>query len=515
MTTNRIGGPRLAAVHAGLALLLALALGSAAAQQAASNAGAAKAAREDLTLDLAHVMAPWTGDLDQMVQRHIVRVLVVPSKTFYFQDGGRQRGVTYEMFRLIEDQLDRELVKSGKLSRKHVKVRFVFVPVRRDQLLPALVAGKGDIAAANLTITGQREAQVDFATPIARDVHEVVVTGPASPALATLDDLSGKEVFVRKSSSYHDSLLALNDRLVAAGRAPVRLKEAPAQLEDEDLLEMLNAGLVGLVVVDRHKADLWARVLPRIKVRAELALRTDGQIAWAVREGSPQLKAFLDRMAVSVTQGSLARDRAAIVTRYLKSTRFVRNAAGESERRRFLALMEFFRKYGDRYDVDWLMMAAQGYQESALNQDARSPVGAIGVMQVMPATGKDMNVGDITLTEPNIHAGVKYMRFVIDNFFAAEPMEPIDRTLFAFASYNAGPGRVASLRKEAARRGLDANVWFQNVEYVAAEKIGRETVTYVSNIYKYYIAYKLMQEAQQERELILKEMRSGGLAPGR
>jgi membrane-bound lytic murein transglycosylase MltF len=140
--------------------------------------------------------------------------------------------------------------------------------------------------------------------------------------------------------------------------------------------------------------------------------------------------------------------------------------------------------YSDKYDVDWLLMAAQGYQESQLNQAARSPVGAIGVMQVMPQTGTELKVGDITEAEANIHAGVKYMRWMIDHYYENDPMTKLDKALFAFA----------------AKRGLDANVWFHNVEYVAAEKIGAETVTYVSNIYKYSIAYKLIMEAKAERE---------------
>jgi membrane-bound lytic murein transglycosylase MltF len=144
-------------------------------------------------------------------------------------------------------------------------------------------------------------------------------------------------------------------------------------------------------------------------------------------------------------------------------------------------------------------MAAQGYQESALNHEARSPVGAIGVMQVMPPTGKELNVGDITQLEPNIHAGVKYMRWMIDTYFKDEPMTPLDKGLFAFASYNAGPGRIRQLRREAEKRGLDPNVWLGNVELIASERIGRETVTYVSNIYKYYVAYKLVMEENQRR----------------
>ena len=250
---------------------------------------------------------------------------------------------------------------------------------------------------------------------------------------------------------------------------------------------MVNAGLIPFIVVDKHKADFWKQVFPKIQVHDGIALRTGGNIAWAIRKGNPQLKAALDdflaRHGKQTTTGNM------ILTRYLKSAKYVKDAASEAERKKFVALIKYFQKYGDKYDVDWLLMAAQGYQESQLNQAARSKVGAIGVMQVMPATGKELGVGDINNVESNIHAGVKYVRWMIDQYYGNEPMTQLDKALFAFASYNAGAGRISQLRKEAAKRGLDPNVWFHNVEHVAAAKIGMETVTYVSNIYKYYITY--------------------------
>jgi membrane-bound lytic murein transglycosylase MltF len=178
----------------------------------------------------------------------------------------------------------------------------------------------------------------------------------------------------------------------------------------------------------------------------------------------------------------------------------VKNAATAEEMKKFDRTIDFFKEYGDKYDMDYLLMAAQGYQESQLNQGAKSRVGAVGVMQLMPATGKDMKVGDISQLEPNINGGVKYMRFMVDQYFANEPMDKLNKGLFAFAAYNCGAGRVAGLRREAAKRGLDPNKWFNNVEIVASEKIGRETVTYVSNIYKYYVAYKLATESEAEKK---------------
>jgi len=483
------------------ALFLCLAAASASAQQAPSQTPP----REELTINPEEVMKPWKGDLDGMIERGVIRVLAVYSKTFYFADKGVQRGVTHDYFRQFEDDLNKKLAQQGKLKGKHLKVRVFFIPVARDELLPALVAGKGDIAAANLTVTAERQKLVDFSMPAFRNVSEVVVSGPASPVVKSVDDLSGKEVFVRKSSSYYESLVALNQRLAAQKKSGITIKPAPEALEDEDLIEMLNAGLIPLIIVDKHKADFWKQVFPKITVHDGVAVRTGGDIAMAMRKNSPQLKAAADDFVTRHGQGTMIGNT--ILMRYLKNAKYVKDAASEAERKKFLALVDYFKKYGDQYDVDWLLMAAQGYQESQLNQKVRSPVGAIGVMQIMPATGKDLKVGDISKLEPNIHGGIKYMRWMIDNYYGKEPMTKLDKALFAFASYNAGAGRISGLRKEAAKRGLNPNVWFHNVEYVAAEKIGAETVTYVSNIYKYYIAYSLLIESREKRKAAAEELK--------
>ena len=468
-----------------------------------------KAARETLTIDLSDVQLakPWTGDLDGMIERHAIRVLTVHSKTVYFLDKGVQRGIAVDYVRLFEKELNRKLAAEKKLKHKHLKMRMLFIPVDRDELLSDLVAGKGDIAAAHLTITPEQQKLVDFTAAGLSNVSEVVVSGPASPTVASLDDLSGKDVFVRKSSSYHESLVTLNEKFAAEKKPPVRLKEAPEALEDEDLLEMLNAGLIPLTIVNKHLADFWKQIFPQLTVHDNVAVRTGGEIAWAIRKGSPQLKAILDDFARRHKVGTATGNQ--VLKRYLKNVKYVKNAASEKDRKKFLALVQYFQKYGDQYDVDWVLMGAQGYQESQLNQNARSQVGAIGVMQVMPATAKDMKVGDITETEANIHAGIKYMRWMIDHFYDNEPMTKQDKALFAFASYNAGAGRISQLREDAAKRGLDPNVWFHNVEYVAAEKIGQETVTYVSNIYKYYIAYRLVLESRAAKKEAAEKIKGG------
>ncbi|MBW2429358.1 MAG: transporter substrate-binding domain-containing protein, partial [Deltaproteobacteria bacterium] len=244
------------------------------------------------------------------------------------------------------------------IGHRHLKVRVIMIPTARDELFSGLVAGRGDIALGNITVTPERLKIVDFSDPFAKNVKEIVVAGKVAPVLNNLDDLAGRKVFVRTSSSYYESLKDLNEEVERSGRKPMDLLPADESFEDEDLLEMANAGLISFIVVDEHKAAAWEPVFENV--------------------------------------------------------------------------------------------------------------------------------------EHNIHAGVKYLRFIKDRYFEKEPMNEANRMLFTFASYNAGPARVAKLRLEAEKKGFDPNVWFRNVEIVAAKRIGRETVQYVSNIYKYYTAYRLI-----------------------
>jgi membrane-bound lytic murein transglycosylase MltF len=445
---------------------------------------------------------PFTGDFDEMAKRRLIRVAVTWNRTFYFGDRGVQRGAAYEFAKAFEDWLNRKYKTGNK------KINLYLVAMPRDQLAPALLEGKVDFVMAQVTVRPELQKLIDFTNPTRKNVSEVVVTAPGEPAMATVDDLSGKAVYTRKDSNFYASLVALNGQLKAKGKAPVVIEEVPGNLEDDDLLEMVNAGLIPAIVVHDYLAEFWKQVFTNITVHDTVAVRTGASFAVPIRKGSPLLAAelneFIGKFGLGTAFGNMMQKR------YLVSTKFVKNAASEAERRKFLALTQYFKKYSEQYQMDYLLMGAQGYQESQLNQDARSQVGAIGVMQVMPATGKELNVGDIRQTEANIHAGVKYMRWMIDNYYKDEPMTELDKGLFAFASYNAGPGRIRQLRKEAAKRGLDPNVWFGNVEQIASERIGRETVTYVSNIYKYYVAYKLMTEENARRQAAKAAIKSRG-----
>ncbi|WP_414695310.1 transglycosylase SLT domain-containing protein [Paraburkholderia sp.] len=437
---------------------------------------------------------PWRGDFDAMLGRHWIRVLVPYSRTLYFIDKGHEHGLTAELVRDFERYVNDTY--PDRLDKRPLTV--ILIPTTRDRLLPDLNAGLGDIAAGNLTVTDARLKLVDFVASLeSPDVREVVVTGPKSPVLATLDDLAGKTVHVRRSSSYYESLSALDKQFRATRKRPIKLALLPDALEDEDALEMLNAGLLQILVVDNWKADMWAQVLPDIKVHDDLALRTEGKTGWAIRKNSPQLRDAItgfDKNYVDLR--SVAEYR---LEQYMRRFRQISNSSRAAELKRFEQTLAMFRQYGNQYGFDPLMLAAQGYQESRLDQRARSPVGAIGIMQITPATGKQMDVGNIRVAESNIHAGTKYMDHLMTRYFPDAHFSEDDRTLFAFASYNAGPANIARMRKEAAKRGLDPNKWFNNVEIVVAEKIGMETTTYVRNIYKYYTSYRLITQAEATR----------------
>ena len=441
----------------------------------------------------------FTGDFDGMVARRAIRVLVTYSKTFYFLDGGQQRGLSYELIKSFEKHVNR------KQKKAPLKVNVFIIPVARDRLIPALLEGRGDIAIANLTITAPRQKKVDFSDPFLTDVREIFITGPQTSTFKALGDTAGLEVHVRRSSSYYESLLNLQDELKAAGLDSLRLREADEHLEDEDLLEMLNAGLIPAMVMDSHKAAFWQQIFKDIQLHTDLSLRQDGRIGWAFRKNSPLLQQEINTFARQHRKGTLMGN--ILFKRYLQNTNWARNALAKEDMARFDSVVDLFKNYASRYDFDYLMIMAQAYQESGLDQSKVSPAGAVGIMQLLPstATSKPVGIKDIHKLENNIHAGVKYLRHVRNTYFSDDAIDPLNQTLFTFAAYNAGPSRIMRLRREAARQGLNPNRWFHNVENIVAREIGRETVHYVGHIFKYYIAYRLAAEKMERKKTILKD----------
>ncbi len=454
--------------------------------------------------ELAISSAPWTGDFDQMLERRQIRVYAPYSRTIYFIDKGRERGIGAELVRDFERWVNRKYAK--ELGKRPLTI--YIVAATRDKLLTDLPEGLADIAIGNFTVTEERKKVVDFVAPDPNLTNtEILVTGPASPPIATIEDLSGKTIHVRKASSYYESVMALNERFRKEGKPLVNVVLVPDALEDEDMMEMMNAGLLQAIVVDDLKAKIWVQVLPKIRLHADIHLREPALRGWAIRKNSPQLAAVLTEFYnTSIKKQNLIIARQ---NQFIRTIKQINNPSG-TDYKRFQETIALFQKYGKMYNFDPLMLAAQGYQESALNQDAKSPVGAIGIMQLMPTTGQELKVGDIHVAESNIHAGAKYMDQLISSNFKDANFDDQNRTLFAFAAYNCGPGNIAKMRSLAEKRGLDPNKWFNNVEIITAEKIGLETTTYVRNIFKYYVSYKLTQEAQASVQKLKQEVAPSG-----
>ena len=435
---------------------------------------------------------PHFGDLDTMVERRAIRVLTVYGPGRYFLEDG-PRGTVQEYADKLQKVVN-EAFKTGLLT-----VQVAVIPVARDQLFPALQGGYGDIVMAGTTVTDNRQAAVDFTNPVSKPLKEVLITGPSAPRLGSLSDLSGKTVYVRLSSSYAESVHELSQKLVDQGQAPIRIEAVDESLEDEDLIEMVDTGLLPWAVVDDYKPQMWREIFTRVTVRDDLVLREGARLAWAIRPDSPQLKAFLNTFLKDNREGTLFGN--IIRNRYIRDFDWTENAVGAEELGRYRKLSALFRKYGTDYGMDPTLLAAQGFQESRLDQSVRSHVGAVGVMQLLPSTAEDKNVAipNIDELEPNIEAGAKYMAFLKERYFSGPELDEINGSLLALASYNAGPGRIRRLRREAGERGYNPNLWFDNVEVIVAEQVGRETVQYVSNIFKYYLTYRWINTADAER----------------
>ena len=435
---------------------------------------------------------PFFGDLPAMRERGFVRVLITHNMTDFFVAGGKLRGIQAELLHEYE-----KILNQG-IKREHEKVKLLFIPVTADELVPALLRGEADVAASFLTITQELEADVDVVTGGVRQVDEVLVTHAKDGGPTSLEDLSGMDIYVPRDSSYALHLQQLNQAFGLMGLEPARIVEADSHLRTEDILEMVNAGVVGATIVHDFQAELWAKVLPDIRVHPELAISRGKGIGWAIRHDSPELKASIMQLAQRAKKGTLLGN--ILFDRYFANTRWISNPLADEQQKRFERYLSLFKKYGALYDLDHLALIAQAFKESGLDNSRKSQRGAVGLMQVLPSTAKDHNVDipDIHDPENNVHAAAKYMAFLRDRYFSDRCLDEVDRLAFTWAAYNAGPAKVRRMRALAKEMGRDPNRWFGHVEHAAGRMVGRETVKYVGDVYKYYVAYRLIHQLEIE-----------------
>jgi membrane-bound lytic murein transglycosylase MltF len=438
-------------------------------------------------------VSAWTGDFDQMLKRRLVRILVPFSRTSFFLDKGVALGFEAELGQAFENWLNK------RYGKKPYRIHVAFIPTPREKLFSELRDGKGDIAAGNLTVTAERESIVEFAAPWVTGIKEVLVTGPTAPEIHSVDDLAGQTVTVRRSSSYFSHLKTLNEERKQAGLPLIDLVPADENLQDEDLLEMVGSGLLPWTIVDRYTARAWSGIFNGITIRDEATVAEGGQMAWAVRKNSPllqkELAAFISEHKIGTAFGNDLR------LRYIRSAKTIKNALADAEAKKLKGLLLAFREFGKRYNIDPMLLAGQGYQESGFDQKMRNASGAVGVMQIKPSTAREKQVAIadvVSRAEDNIHAGSKYLRFLADTYIKDPGVAPREQVLMALAAYNAGPGNLRKFRDYATKHGLDPNRWFGNVETGAAAIVGQETVGYIGNIYKYYVVYSAGEKAAKE-----------------
>ena len=445
----------------------------------------------EYSLNLPSSFGRWTGDWDEIEKHNLLRLLVVYNRTGFFYDKGRPRGMVPDISEELEFYLNKKLNTGAK------RFRVAFIPVSPAQLEKYLNDGTGDIVATDMIATPELEEQMDFTMPTFTGAKMVVVTGKNAPQIASRDDLSGKEVYVNPVSLSYKLLQESNQKLKQAGKPEIIVMESDPNLTEEDLLEITNAGLIPATVA--YRAGISSVEFPNIIIHQDIAMMDGANMVWAMRKNSPQLKAIMDDFLKDYRQGTVFGN--IMFKKYYENKKFIRNATSQEEIK-FQSYVKYFQKYAAEYNFDYLMLAAQGYQESKLQQDRVSPRGAVGVMQVLPryAAANPINIPDVREAEQNIHAGAKMLAQITKTYFNDPAITPMNKTLFAFAAYNAGQNRILRIRKEAAAQGLDPNKWFGNVESMVAKDIGQETVQYVSNICKYYVAYKRTLEQQQLRE---------------
>lgn len=436
---------------------------------------------------------PQFGDLDSMVVRRRIRALVPYTHLYYTINLSKRSGIAFEALTLFENSINKQL------HLKPHQVRIIFIPVNRSQVIPLLQKGYADLAFAGMTITEERKKKVDFSIPSITGLKEIVVGGPASPKLNSLADLAGQEIYLREGSSYESAALKLNDSLKSKGIKPIIIKTLDPYLETEDVLEMVNSGVIPFSATVEDLAQLWSKVMPNLVLYDKIPLARNISYGWVFRKDSPKLKTAADKFLEKNAKGTLVGNT--LYNKYVKNADILPEIYNKKTFSQVNVLKAPFLKYADRYQLDWLLLVAQGYQESGLNQALVSNKGAVGIMQVLPKTAasKPFFIRNINKVDNNVHAGVKYMRFLIDRYFSDPEIDELNRHLLALAAYNAGPGRVIQLRDIAKSKGLNPNLWFDNVELIAAKEIGQETVQYVSNIYKFYASYRALSYYADQR----------------
>lgn len=434
---------------------------------------------------------PRFHDLPQLLKDRQITVLVVNHPAYYFLAHSRPRGIAYDMMREYEGIINDYYFRNSKL-----KLNIIFKPVASADIINLLEQGQGDIAIGPLIPTKQDKDKVTFTKPLYNDHRLILLSHNSTQTYQDIAQLSGKAIWVRRNSIYHHKLLEVNQRIVAQQKLPITINLVGAEIEDYELLDMLDNQQIFMTMISSHSMRLWKKIYRNIKIHSELVIENDLASNWAVQKDTPKLLASLNRFIKNHKKGSKLGN--ILHRRYLVTHPWLNKIFYEKFEQRYRVTTKIIQKYAKQYNFDWQLILAQAYQESHLNQNAVSHRGAVGVMQVLPSTAQEpyININDLTNIDSNIHAGIKYLHFMQQRYFNSAGIEPLDSILLTFAAYNAGPAKMRRIRNKAKAKGLNPNIWFNNVEKITAEVVGRETVVYVNNIYKFYLTNLLASRYQ-------------------
>ncbi len=441
------------------------------------------------------------GDLPVILQNQSLRVLVAYDNVSFFMNKGKQDGLYVALMHQFE-----KFLQSKYHEAKRLKI--YFIPVRQDQMMQRISEGYGDIA-MGVSPTNNFKRYVDFTIPEKLWLKEIAVTRSGSKPIRKIEDFAGGFFWVRKSSSYYESLKTINTYLKAMKLKPVTIIQADEFLTDADLVDMVSKGEILATVVNDSKLVVWKRYFQGVRFNVDVPLKVNGTLVWAIRHESKQLyreaNLFLREYRDGTPNGKVIYDRY-MRTLPTYASRYNRpdNEWLGLKADKFTKYAKIFRNYGSKYNIDWMLLMAQSYQESTLNPNAISNRGAVGIMQVLPSTASEwyININSVHDVDNNVHAGTKYMRYMLDNYFCEKSISLSEKILFALASYNCGPNRIMKYRREAKEKGLDPNKWFDNVEKIAMEHSALETVKYVRNISSLYVSYQNVFSLEEQKKSV-------------
>lgn len=435
-----------------------------------------------------HAPAPQVRDLEQIRSSKVLRVLVNQSRNSSGEVKGEPVGIEYYRLRSFEHYLNARLEDGQRIELK-------IIPRAKEQLLGALQRGEGDLAAPGELLDPSVVGHVGESAPVRDQVALILVGRKGERRFSRPEQLSGRTVALTSASAAGAAIAQINQRLALRKRPPIKIEWVDSTLAVEDVLEMVQAGIYPLTVVEQPIAQRWARVMPRLRLDTRVQLGKPQPMRWYVRKDATLLLGAVDRFL----QGYRAPgNQDAAFERIYRHQYRVHNPLARKDRQRLASLRPVLQKHGQAQQIDWLNLAALAFKESTLNPAARGTGGAHGLMQITPAAAQRVGVSNTATVDGNVQASARYLALIRRMFFASPKINERERMAFTLAAYNLGPERVQAMRAEARRRGLNGNQWFFQTERIAMEQVGMGPVNFVNSVNKYFLAFN-RQRSQLER----------------